>query len=222
MGGGGLYMWFYRIQLFSYLFPPRVAKLHKIKNILNDACRSMGKVSMTFKLFFWCFGLGSTVFNVAVFWNSCLSFVIVPMQDDSQCDCRNACNLIKAANRWDLLKNYFMQYRIPRKPEIEIENDDIIGGIAGRCPTCWTCPTRPWCTSRARCERRTWRRWLSSIEHQKIMPAMTTAMALGPGCRGSDAAFRHETAEEGTKEAGIIIDNRPGGCSLQIKLLFLD
>ena len=104
MGGGGLYMWFYRIQLFSYLFPPRVAKLHKIKNILNDACRSMGKVSMTFKLFFWCFGLGSTVFNVAVFWNSCLSFVIVPMQDDSQCDCRNACNLIKAANRWDLLK----------------------------------------------------------------------------------------------------------------------
>ena len=54
------------------------------------------------------------------------------------------------------------------------------------------------------------------------MPAMTTAMALGPGCRGSDAAFRHETTEEGTKEAGIIIDNRPGGCSLQIKLLFLD
>ena len=43
------------------------------------------------------------------------------------------------------------------------------------------------------------------------MPAMTTAMALGPGCRGSDAAFRHETTEEGTKEAGIIIDNRPGG-----------
>ena len=37
------------------------------------------------------------------------------------------------------------------------------------------------------------------------MPAMTTAMALGPGCRGSDAAFRHETTEEGTKEAGIII-----------------
>ena len=91
--------WFCRIPLFSYLFPHRVAKLHKIKNILNDACRSMGKVSMTFKLFFWCFGLGSTVFNVAVFWNSCLSFVIVPMQDDSQCDCRNACNLIKAANR---------------------------------------------------------------------------------------------------------------------------
>ena len=54
------------------------------------------------------------------------------------------------------------------------------------------------------------------------MPAMTTAMALGPGCRGSDAAFRHETTEEGPEEAGIIIDNRPGGCSLQIKLLFLD
>ena len=52
------------------------------------------------------------------------------------------------------------------------------------------------------------------------MPAMPTAMALGPGSRGSDAAFQHETAEEGTKEAGIIIDNRPGGCSLQIKLLF--
>ena len=52
------------------------------------------------------------------------------------------------------------------------------------------------------------------------MTAMTTAMALGPGCRGSDAAFRHETTEEGTEEAGIIIDNRPGGCSLQIKLLF--
>ena len=139
-----------------------------------------------------------------LFWNSCLSFVILLMQDDSQCDCRNACNLIKAANRWDLLKIHFMQYRIPRKSEMEIENDDIIGGIAGRCPTCWTCPTRPWCTSRARCERRTWRRWLS-IEHQKIMTAMTTAMALGPGCRGSDAAFRHETTEEGTKEAGIII-----------------
>ena len=52
------------------------------------------------------------------------------------------------------------------------------------------------------------------------MPAMTTAMALGPGCRGSDAAFRHETTEEGTKEAGIIIDNRPGGCSMQIKPFF--
>ena len=49
---------------------------------------------------------------------------------------------------------------------------------------------------------------------------MTTAVALGPGRRGSDAAFRHETTEEGTKEAGIIIDNRPDGCSLQIKLLF--
>ena len=141
-----------------------------------------------------------------LFWNSRLSFVIAPiMQDDSQCDCRNACNLIKAANRWDLLKIHFLQYRIPRKSEMEIENDDIIGGIAGRCPTCWTCPTRPWCTSRARCERRTWRRWLSSIEHQKIMTAMTTAMALGPGSRGSDAAFRHETTEEGPKEAGIII-----------------
>ena len=37
------------------------------------------------------------------------------------------------------------------------------------------------------------------------MTAMTTAMALGPGCRGSDAAFRHETTEEGPEEAGIII-----------------
>ena len=37
------------------------------------------------------------------------------------------------------------------------------------------------------------------------MTAMTTAVALGPGRRGSDAAFRHETTEEGPKEAGIII-----------------
>ena len=34
---------------------------------------------------------------------------------------------------------------------------------------------------------------------------MTTAMALGPWRRGSDAAFRHETTEEGPEEAGIII-----------------
>ena len=47
VGGGGLNMWFCKIPLFSYLFPHRVAKLHKIKNILNDACRSMGKVSKT-------------------------------------------------------------------------------------------------------------------------------------------------------------------------------
>ena len=41
-------MWFCKTPLFSYHFPHRVAKLHKIKNILNDACRSMGKVSKTF------------------------------------------------------------------------------------------------------------------------------------------------------------------------------
>jgi len=40
----------------------RVAKLHKIKNILNDACRGIG-------------------------------------QDETLCDCRSACSLIKAANR---------------------------------------------------------------------------------------------------------------------------
>merc|ERR1719225_2085526 len=70
----------------------RVAKLHKIKNILNDACRSMGK-------------------------------------DDSQCDCRNACNLIKAANREmpDLLdlSNQALVYKSRKVRETNME--EVLG-----------------------------------------------------------------------------------------------
>ena len=89
VGGGGLNMWFCKIPLFSYLFPHRVAKLHKIKNILNDACRSMGKVSRTFKLLFWCFGFGSTVVNVVVLEQ--LSFICHWL-----CPCRMTVNVIVA------------------------------------------------------------------------------------------------------------------------------
>jgi len=73
----------------------RVAKLHKIKNILNDACRSMGK-------------------------------------DDSQCDCRNACTLIKAANREmpDLLdlSNQALVYKSRKVRETNME--EVLGAEA--------------------------------------------------------------------------------------------
>jgi len=73
----------------------RVAKLHKIKNILNDACRSMGK-------------------------------------DDSQCDCRTACNLIKAANREmpDLLdlSNQALVYKSRKVRETNME--EVLGAEA--------------------------------------------------------------------------------------------
>jgi hypothetical protein len=73
----------------------RVAKLHKIKNILNDACRSMGK-------------------------------------DDNQCNCRNACNLIKASNREmpDLLdlSNQALVYKSRKVRETNME--EVLGAEA--------------------------------------------------------------------------------------------
>ena len=109
----------------------RVAKLHKIKNILNDACRSMGKV-VTIKSF-----------PPEI---DCFENFLARMTTSATVATRATSSRLQIGFFSPSLLN----------PNISILVS--IDSIQGKCQTCSICRTRRWFTNPEKSVRPTWRR----------------------------------------------------------------
>ena len=134
---------------FSSIFF-RVAKLHKIKNILNDACRSMGKV-VTIKSF-----------PPEI---DCFENFLARMTTSATVATRATSSRLQIGFFPSLLN-----------PNISILVS--IDSIQGKCQTCSICRTRRWFTNPEKSVRPTWRRWWSHSSWGRLYDTNTIIIVI--------------------------------------------